>query len=279
MSQRKKSGEVLYRVIHDPGVHIASSNKTKGRFRSNLLDDNTNRPDGFAELEPVANSENQHKGELSPLAQVGVHLLETLVATIAVPFLKEIVYPHINQLWLNNFKPTIKKKWNNLTDKRKDKLSPKARNKSEAHTNEIVTVNETEREMFTHELEESYEKYMYDMTSEEAQRELLDIFIHSALLIKKIRKLSNARILINEGASGEYLEGQKILEWLTTPEYIGSINHILENNPQLLDEKTEDLSSLLERNLVLNGQYVPIEIGMFKETMTWEVKVCDDKEA
>ena len=94
--------------------------------------------------------------------------------------------------------------------------------------------------MFSHGLEEAYEKYMNDMTSEEAQRELLDIFILSALLTIKIRKLSNARIIINADAPGEYLEGQKILERLTTPEYIGSINQILENNPQLMEEKTAD---------------------------------------
>ena len=122
--------------------------------------------------------------------------------------------------------------------------------------------------MFSHGLEEAYEKYMNDMTSEEAQRELLDIFILSALLTTKIRKLSNARIIINGDASGEYLEGQKILERLTTPEYIGSINQILENNPQLMEEKAAALSGILGRNLVLNGQYVPIEIGKFKEAMT-----------
>ena len=80
---------------------------------------------------------------------------------------------------------------------------------------------------------------MDNMTSEEAQRELLEIFILSALLTKKIRKLSNARIIKNGGAPGEYLEGQKILERLTTPEYIGCINQILESNPQLLEEKMD----------------------------------------
>ena len=116
---------------------------------------------------------------------------------------------------------------------------------------------------------------MNDMTSEEAQRELLDIFILSALLTTKIRKLSNARIIKNGGAPGEYLEGQKILEWLTTPEYIGSINQILENNPQLMEEKTAAFSGILGRNLVLNGQYVPIEIGKFKEAMALQVDVCE----
>jgi hypothetical protein len=34
-----------------------------------------------------------------------------------------------------------------------------------------------------------------------------------------------------------------------------------------LEEKTAGLSGILGRNLVLNGQYVPIEIGKFKEAM------------
>ena len=35
-----------------------------------------------------------------------------------------------------------------------------------------------------------------------------------------------------------------------------------------MEEKTAVLSGILRRNLVLNGQYVPIEIGKFREAMT-----------
>ena len=67
---------------------------------------------------------------------------------------------------------------------------------------EISTTSKTVLEMVTQEFDEAYEKYVHDMTSEEAQRELMDIFILSVMLAAKIRKLSNARIIKDGGALG-----------------------------------------------------------------------------
>lgn len=285
MSRRKQSGD-LYRIIYEEGTHPASSHDTDGAIRGNLLDDNTNKPVANAEFVKVDDSEygcdysfdyqeNQQKVELSPEEQKRAQENGEALAAFTIQII-EYLTPHVKRLWQNSVVPTMKAKWKILTDKRKDKPSLKCKKKSKLHTDEIVTANGTVSGMVSYVLEEAHEKYMYDMTSEEAQRELLDIFFLSALLIKRIRKLSNARIKINEGAPGEYLEGQKILERLTTPEYIGSINQILENNPQLMEEKTADLSVILGRNLVLNGQYLPIEIGKFKEAITLQVDGCDD---
>jgi len=276
VSKRKQTGD-LYRVIRKEGTHLASSNDTAGASRGILFDD-TNKLVGHAEWVKVDESEyerdysydyqeNQQKVELSPDEQKFAQLVAEAIAAGTAYVLTEYVAPHVNRWWQNKAVPTMKEKWKIFTDKRKDKLSPKGKKKSKLHTNEIVNANVTVPGMFSHGLEEAYEKYMNDMTSEEAQRELLDIFILSALLNTKIRKLSNARI-INGDAPGEYLDGQKILERLTAPEYIGSINQILEKNPQLMEEKAAVLSGILRRNLVLNGQYVPIEIGKFKEAMT-----------
>ncbi|HUN03698.1 MAG TPA: hypothetical protein PLS00_12640, partial [Niabella sp.] len=285
VSKQKQSGD-LYRVKHKKGTHLGSSQDTPGAFRGTLFD-NENKLVGHAELEKVDESEygydysyddprNQQEVELSPEMQKIAQAMGELFAAATMYVFTEYVAPPVKHWWQNEAVPTIKKKWQTLTDKTKDKLSPKGKKKSKLHTNEIVIASETFQGMFSHELKEAYEKYMNDMTSEEAQRELLDIFILSTLLIKKIRKLSNARIIKNKGALGEYLEGQKILESLTTPEYIGSINQILENNPQLMGEKTVYLSELLGRNLVLNGQYVPIEIGKFRDAIALQVDVGDD---
>jgi hypothetical protein len=287
VSRRKQSGD-LYRVKIKKGTHLASSRDSDGALRGILFDDKTHKLVAHAEWEKVDESEeesdNSHdyqenqqkvelsreeqKIELSPEAQKAAQLAGEELAAFAMFIFTEYVAPPVKRWWQNNAIPTMKEKWKILTENRNGKQSSKGRKKSKLHTNEIFTADETVQGMFSHVLEEKYEKYVNDMTSEEAQRELLDIFILSALLSKKIRKLSNARIIKNEGAPGEYLEGQKVLERLTTPEFIGSINQILENNPQLMKEKTADLSGILERNLVLNGQYVPIEIGKFKEAMT-----------
>lgn len=278
MSQQKHS-EDLYRVKHKEGTHLASSRDTDGALRGILLDDKTNKLVAHAELEKIDESDDrcdysndyqeyQQKVELSPEMQKFTQFLGEALADAAIYAVKEYVAPHVKRWLQNKAIPTMKETWKILIDKTKDMRSPKGKEKSKLETNEIVTANETVQGMFSHVLEEAYEKYMNNMTSEEAQRELLDIFILSALLTTKIRKLSNARIIKNGDAQGEYLEGQKILERLTTTEYIRSINQILGNNPQLMEEKTADLSEILGRNLVRNGQYVPIEIGKFKEAMT-----------
>ena len=113
------------------------------------------------------------------------------------------------------------------------------------------------------------------MTSEEAQRELLDIFILSALLKKKIRNLSNARIIRNEDVPGEYLDGQEIIKSMAMPEYADSINRILENNPQLVKERTVYLSEILERDLLLERRYMPIEIEK-KDSIALQINVDND---
>lgn len=274
MSKRKQSGD-LYKLISKEGTHLASSNDTKGASRGILFDDNTNKLVGHAEWVKVDESEYesdylneyQQKAELSPEEQKSAQLVADVIAAGTVYVLTKYVAPRVERWWQNTAVPTMKEKWKILTDKRKDKPAPKDKKRSKLHSNEIITANESVPRIFSNRLEEAYEKYMNDMTSEEAQRELLDIFILSALLTTKIRKLSNARI-INGDVPGEYLEGQKILERLTAPEYIGSINQILEKNPQLMEEKTAVLSEILRRDLVLNGQYLPIEIGKFKEAMT-----------
>ena len=274
MSQR----EDLYRVKLKEGTHLASSQDTPGTYRGTLYDDNSNQLVGHAEWEKVDESEyerdysydyslDQQDVELSPEMQKLAQAMGEAIAAATMYVLTKYVAPPVKHWWQNEAVPTIREKWKIFTDKRKDKSSLKDKRKSNLHTNEIVTADEIVQDMFSHELEEAYEKYMNDMTSEEAQRELLDVFILLALLTAKIRKLSNARIIENGDAPTEYLGGQKILERLTTPEYISCINQILESNPQLLEEKTANLTGILGRNLVLNGQYVPIEIGKFKEAM------------
>ena len=46
--------------------------------------------------------------------------------------------------------------------------------------------------------------------------------------------------------------------------------------PRRIGEKTEYLSEILGRNLVLDGQYVPIEIGKFKDAIALQIDAGDD---
>lgn len=275
MSQQKQS-ENLYRVIHKEGAHIASSNDTDGAFRGNLLDDDTNKPVGNAEWVKVNVNEYDYMDdyqettqevELSPEAQEFAQFLGEMIVAGTSFVLSEVVAPRVKHWWQDKAMPTLKGKWNGVTEKKKEKQAKKRNKKTQGHTTEIVTTSGTVPGMFSQELDEVYEKYVNDMTSKEAQRELLEIFILSAMLTAKIKKLSNARIIKDGSTPGEYIEGQETIERLTTPEYIASINCILENNLSLLEEKSATLSAIMGRSLISNGQYIPIENDKFKEKL------------
>jgi hypothetical protein len=276
MSPKNQDKGRLYRVKHRDGVHIASSNNNPNLKRATLLDDETNKPVGFAEFEPVDENEFEYSYSSQEYQQESDSLSGMeLVAFVAVSVItkasiyamEEYVAPKVKQWLQTTAIPTLKESWNSRKKRPNIKLLSKEVKKTNSYTIEIIDNFEIVQELFSQKLEEKYEKYVNEMTSEEAQRELADIFILSALIIKKINKLSNARIINNESTFSEYLDGKDIVGKLLTPEYIISINQILENNPQFLEEKKEDLSELLGSNFVIDGKFVPIETEKFKEML------------
>lgn len=69
--------------------------------------------------------------------------------------------------------------------------------------------------------------------------------------------------------SSPYLEGKVLIEKLSSPEVLSSINALLKSKPELLEEwETMALSDILGRSLVKDGKYVPIESGGFKNALT-----------
>lgn len=82
------------------------------------------------------------------------------------------------------------------------------------------------------EFDSAYEQYTIHMTSEEAQKELIDIFILTIMREKKIQKLRHASI---EDAAGHIVDGTELVKRLADPAVMESINNILEQRPELLD--------------------------------------------
>ena len=213
--------------------------------------------------EPYDYQEPRRKKELSPEAQEFAQLVGEAIASGTIWVLSEVVAPRAKFWWQEKVAPAMIDKWEDVKSKKKSKKTRKGRPQSA----EIAATSDTVSGLVSQELDEAYENYVHDMTSEEAQRELMDIFILSVMLTAKIRKLSNARIMKDEGTLGEYIEGQDIIQRLSAPKYVASINQILENNPLLLEEKSATLSEILGRSIVLNCQYVPIESNKFREKL------------
>lgn len=107
------------------------------------------------------------------------------------------------------------------------------------------------------EFHDAYKQYSTNMTSEEAQKELLDAFVLYILSLKKLHKIANANI---HDVSGNKLDGHKLVELATNPEIIMQINSIVQNNPKLLDEwQSIALSDILGRAIIHDSYYIPID--------------------
>ena len=77
----------------------------------------------------------------------------------------------------------------------------------------------------------AWNQYAEDMTSEETQKELLDVFILYVLAARKLNRVAYENVLDSEG---KITEGRTMIEKVRVPEVIGKINSIIENNLGLL---------------------------------------------
>lgn len=272
-----------YRPVYKDGTHLADSNDTDGAYRGNLLDDETNKPVGNAEWVKVNDSELEElytypveaprqEVELTPEQKEFADMVGRAIAAGLTWFAIEVVAPEVKHLWHEKAAPAISVKWNSIKDHRKQKKAAKqkAKAKTVVRPAQITKVTsapaETMPGMVVQELDDAYDNYVQDMTSQELQKELLDIFILSAMLTAKVRKLKNSRIVDGEAPNG-YIEGQQLIDRLASPEFTQSINQILKCNPTLLEEKATSLSDILGRSLYAEGQYVSIECGQLREKL------------
>ena len=109
----------------------------------------------------------------------------------------------------------------------------------------------------------AYEQYSVNMTSEEAQKDLLDAFVFYVLAIKKLNRVAKARIV---DSSGNITDGHAVIEKISAPEVIGKINTILERNPGLLETwQSVALSDIIGRNMAEETEFVPIDSKRFRQ--------------
>lgn len=102
----------------------------------------------------------------------------------------------------------------------------------------------------------AYEQYSTNMTSEEAQKELLDAFILYVLAIKKINKVAHANVI---NSAGNVTDGKSVIDKISASVVIEKINAILTHNSNLLEEwQALALSSILGRTLIEEEKFIPI---------------------
>lgn len=80
----------------------------------------------------------------------------------------------------------------------------------------------------------SPKSFRENMSSEEAQKTLVEVAILASMLAERIKKLSNAQIS-DDGIAGGYLGWQEAVNRLSSEELIDGVNRILEGDIQLFD--------------------------------------------
>lgn len=246
--------EPLYRRIPEDGKHPANSKKNPGAISGAALDDKTNKPSGASDFMPVEISEEEYLRAQKKAVFWG-NLAEMGMDYVSVRFqywwrtkaLPKIVYDII---------PSTKIKVVNWGKHTFGKEGKKAEQTGQSVRMTVPPKKESTTIALTADLESAYQNYTVNMSSEEAQKELFEAFVLQYLSMKKLQKLSNARIV---DAEGNVIDGADVVNKLSNPSVIRSINLLLSQNPSLLNEwQAKALAETLGRELIQADHYVPI---------------------
>lgn len=246
--------EPLYRRIPEDGKHPANSKKHPGAISGVALDDETNKPSGSSDFEPVEMSEEEYLrvqrqvAFWSPIVETVINSvfdgIECWWYTRALPKLEYEIIPSAKN------KVVV---WGKRTfGKQEEKVQPlKNANAEDPLKTDIVTLS------LSADVDNAYQKYTINMSSEEAQKELLEAFVLQYLSMKKIQRLSHAKII---DADGNVITGTEAVEKLANSNVIKSINQMLSSNSSLLNEwEAKALTEALGRELIQDDHYVPIK--------------------
>jgi len=262
----KKLSEKTYKILETEGTHTVASKDTRGTTRAMEFEDGTNKLVGPAELVEVETRAPKRYEDFSTGGQLVIDVAEIIVPKITEYLAEKAISSFDN--WLQNRRKQNKKK-QSVKKETITTRKTKAEQILESQKSKTTGMVRRESHIPSTEFDFVYEEYRINMTSEEVQKELIDIFMLEVIRTKKIWKVSHANIIDAQDSNGAYLEGKVLIERLSNPEVLSSINSLLESKPGMLEEwETIALSNILGRSLVVDGQFIPIESVSFKNALT-----------
>lgn len=244
--------EELYRLIPEEGKHLAESHDTEGAFRGVYLDDETNRPSGAGEFIKV-DLDDFEDAECNPDLDTeessNAAGNATLIAFGAfIGAVVTIAYPHVRKWVKEKVVPSVRSCWNKLRGKEEPPLLQKP--------DDSIAVTTTVKN--TTSIDVAFSEYRENMSNEEAQRELIEAFVLYLVSMKKVHRVSNANIIDSEG---KITDGRMLIETLASKGMIESINEILFQKPEILDQKQEALlSEVLGYHVINQDEFIPITV-------------------
>ena len=241
----------LYRLIPEEGKHLADSHDTEGAYRGVYLDDETNKPCGAGEFVKVDPSEltssddaNDNNGNgISPEQAAAIAVISTAVGVVTT-----IVFPYVKKIVVTKVAPPVKRFWNTKIRKKKSENAIDCKSESTELSIDVVL-----------------EEYRENMSSDEAKKELIEAFVLQVIAARKIKKVSQANIV---DENGHKVEGREFVDKLSNPALITEINAILLANPQLLSQQqATELSGFLGYSIISEGKYIPISSETLHEKL------------
>lgn len=229
------------------------------------FEDGTNKLIGPAELVEVETRPTKRYEDFSVGEQLIIITAEIIVTNITEYLTEKAISSFDN--WLKNRRAQKKKQ----STKKVPLLSRKIKAEQilESQNTKSNGIVQSESRIPATDFDFVYKEYQINMTSEEVQKELIDIFMLEVIKAKKIWKVSHANITDAKDPNGAHLEAKVLIEKLSSPEVLKNINALLESKPELLEEwEVLALSDILGRSLMENGQFIPIESIVFKNALT-----------
>lgn len=262
----KKLSEKTYKILKTEGTHTVASKDTRGTTRALEFKDGTNKLVGPVELVEVETRAPKRYEDFSTGGQLIIDLAEMIVPKIT-EYLTEKAISSFDY-WLQNQRKQKKKKQSVKKEAFKTRKS-KGEQILESQKSKTTGMIRSEYHVPFTEFDFVFDEYRINMTSEEVQKELIDIFLLEVIRAKKIWKVSHANIVDAQNFNGAHLEGKVIIERLSNPEVLSYINALLVSKPELLEEwETMALSDILGRKLIKDGQFIPIESVSFENALT-----------
>lgn len=240
-----------------PGV----SHKREGSYSPNFYDDDGNLVETatyreidedelrerYFDNETAQYDEDDEPHLTEQQAQIAEFIGEMIVAIIVA------ASPHIKNWWVETAFPGIKGFARRMINIIKCKVSKDGG--AQILDAEIIETRNMlpSAEQMAMELQEKNEEYRYNMSSEEAQKNLMELMALASLMAKKIDVLSHANV-----TDDEYMQLDEALQSETL---LSNINHILLTNPKIINSQTiQGIETALNRDLFSpSGELIPIE--------------------
>ncbi len=248
----------LYRLIPEEGKHLADSKDTEGAFRGVYLDDETNKPCGAGEFvkvdsdDPSESEDSESGADSSSASSLGL-----IAAGIMIGVALDAAYPHVKKWVVGSAVPKSKHLWRKLLrkedheDQTEDVELSKAVEVPKSADSKIMSMDVVLND------------YRENMSSEDAQRELVEAFILYVVSAQKLSRVANANIVDTEG---NIFDGNSLLNKMTDKQLLECVNSVIQSNPTLLNsQQMSTLSDILGYSLFREKDYIPITADALKK--------------